>query len=453
MALDLGGLFDRESAFGQLLIWQVGAQVVSAVMAPGLNELTQLVNEVAQTEPLTPAMLADLVVRNYLDHNSATSVAKRSGVSPEDFALMVRAAGDAVDVTTLMEGYRRKLIPFTGSSPDDLSVEAGVREGRLADKWLPLLQGLGTVPIGVADAVDAVVENQISYADGQEYAYQNGLDPAGFKILVDTRGNPPSPGELAELTRRGIIPETGTGPDVLSFEQGISEGATKNKWTKVLAQLQTVLVPEGRITTLLRVGAIDKATALSWYRLLGYTQDAAQAFVTEASTGKTKADKDLAKGDVLKLYADSVIDAAGATTMLAALGYDAEEAGEILAIQDLHQAAAVTDSAVTRIRSYYIARKLDDTQATNALNALNVPAKAQTQLLSAWKVAQSSNVKLLTEAQVADAWSLGIMDTPTAVAELMALGYTEYDAWVILSIKNKAPLTTTPPADGPGALA
>src|SRR6185312_7848318 len=131
MAFSLGDLFGKESAFGQLLIWQVGAQVIGAVMAPGLNELTQLVNEAAQTEQLTPAMLADLVVRNYLDIASATATARKSGVSPDDFALMVKSAGDAVDTTTLIEGYRRKILGWDTSENGLPSVIDGIREGRL----------------------------------------------------------------------------------------------------------------------------------------------------------------------------------------------------------------------------------------------------------------------------------------------------------------------------------
>ena len=445
MALDLGALFGEESAFRQILIWQVAAQVIGAVMAPGLNELTQLVNEGAQTQALSPADLADLVVRNYLSDADGQAGAKRSGVTPADFELMVKAAGDAVDTTTLIEAFRRKIIPWDAGAGDVVSVLAGIREGRLADKWAPVIQALGDVPLSPADAVDAVVENQIPFDQGAQAAYENGLSRDNFQILVNTRGNPPAPSELAEMVRRGIIPNTGTGPDVTSFQQGISEGATKDKWTGPLAQLQTVLVPEGRVTTLLRVGAIDKATALSWYQLLGYDQAAAEAFATEASTTKTQADKDLAKGDVIKLYADRAIDGATATTMLAQLGYDDSEAGYILAIQDLHAATTITDAAVSRVRTYYIARKLDDVTTVNVLNQLGVPPGQQAQLLAAWQIDRTSNVKILTEAQITDAWYYQIMDDATALTYLEALGYTPLDAWLVLSIKNKQALTTTPP--------
>lgn len=452
MALNLGDLFGKDSAFGQLLIWQVGAQVVGAVMAPGLSELTQLVNEVAQTEPLTPATLADLVVRNYLDQASATATAKRSGVSPEDFALMVKAAGDAVDTTTLIEGYRRGILGWDSSSNGMPSVIDGIREGRLADKWAPLIQALGDLPLGVADAVDAVVEGQISMDQGEAIAYQNGINADNFRILYNTRGNPPGPSDLAEMVRRGVIPVHGSGPDVLSLDQGIAEGASKDKWIPAYEQLLTVLPAEGRVTTLLRNGTITRDQAISYYQQLGYDQAAANAFADEASAIKTAADKLLAKSDVITLYADGAISRQDAAGLIQALGYDGTEADQILTIQDLHTATAATNAAISRISSYYIARKIDDTKAINALNALNVPAPQQTTLLTAWNISRTSNVKLLTESQITDAWAYTIIDTPTALQELMALGYTELDAWTILSIKNKAPITDTAPAQGPGPL-
>ena len=450
MALNLGDLFSKDSAFGQLLIWQVGAQVIGAVMGPGLAELTQLVNEVAQTTPLTPDVLADLVVRNYLDQASATATAKKSGVSPDDFALLVKAAGDAVDTTTLIQGYRRGILGWDSSQGGLPSVLDGIREGRLADKWAPLLEQLGDLPLGVADAVDAAVEGQVTMDQAIEIAYQNGISEANFTILYNTRGNPPGVSDLAEMVRRGVIPQNGSGPDVLSFQQGVAEGATKNKWLPALEQIMTVLPAEGRVTTLLRNGVITRDAAIGYYQQLGYDQTAATAFADEASAVKTAADKLLAKSDVITLYADGAIARDDASTLIQALGYDGTEADQILTIQDLHTATAATNAAISRISSYYVARKIDRSGAVNALNALNVPPAQQTALLTAWDIERTSNVKLLTESQIVDAWAYLIFDTPTAISELQALGYTELDAWTVLSIKNKAPITDTPPAQGPG---
>lgn len=444
VGIDLGALFSADSAFGQILTYGVMQQVIEAVLGPALAVTTQDINAANPVIPLTPADLADLVVRNYLASDAGAGIAAKSGVSAEDFALLVKAAGDAPDTTTLMEAYRRKIIDFAGSGAGATTVEQGIREGRLADKWIPMLKALGTLPIGVADAVDAVVENQIPYADGENYAYQNGLDTAAFKILVNTRGNPPSPSELADMVRRGIIPTAGKGPDVLSFEQGISEGATKDKWIPAYEKAMTVLVPEGRITTLLRAGVIDRPTAISWYQLLGYDQTAAEAFATDASDSKTTTDKQLAKSDVVTLYTDQAIDRPTALGMLGNLGYDDDEAEMVLEVADFHQATAIANAAISKVKSYYIARKISDTQVTTALDSLGVPAAQRQSLVASWQIDRTSNVKLLTESQIADAWNYGIMDDNTAIAELEALGYTPYDAWVVLSIKNKGIIGPAP---------
>lgn len=452
MGIDLGALFSAESPIGQMVIYGVLQQVLEATLGPGLAVTTQEINAANPVVILSPADLADLVVRNYTDQASATETAKKSGVSPDDFALLVKAAGDAVDTTTLIEGYRRKILGWDTSVNGLPSVLDGIREGRLADKWAPLLQALGDVPLGVADAVDAVVEGQISMDDGIAIAYVNGISEDSFRILYNTRGNPPGPSDLAEMVRRGVIPTTGTGPDVLSFDQGISEGATKDKWISAYEQIMTVLPAEGRVTTMLRNGTITRDQAIAYYQQLGYDQAAANAFADEASAIKTAADKLLAKSDVITLYADGAISRDQAAALIGDLGYDATEADEILTIQDLHTATAATNAAISRISSYYIARKIDDNGAVNALNALNVPPAQQTTLITAWGIARTSNVKLLTESQITDAWEYQIMDTDTALTELMALGYTELDAWTVLSIKNKAPITATAPAQGPGTL-
>jgi hypothetical protein len=445
MALNLGDLFGKESPFGQIMIWGVGQQVIGAILSPGLNELTHLVNEVAQTEILAPADLADLVVRNYIGIDEATGTAKKSGVSPEDFALLVKNAGDAPSTTTLIEAFRRKVISWDSSSGGLPSVLDGIREGRLADKWAPVLKALGDVPIGVADAVDAVVEGQISRAAGEEIAYQNGISAENFAILYNTRGNPPAPSELLEMVRRGNIPVGGTGPDVLSLTQGISEGATKDKWIPQFIKLLTVLPPEGRVTAMLRAGAITRDQAIGYYKRLGYDDTVAAGFAAEASNTKTAASKDLAKADIEKLYADGAIDAAMATSMLEGLGYAADEAAYLLAIQDLHATTVIVDAAITRIRSYYIARKIADASVVSALDSLGVPSAQREKLIAAWKIDRTSNVKLLTEAQLVDAAALGIITTDDASTGLIALGYTAHDAWVLLSIKNKGPLPDEPP--------
>ena len=444
---DWEALFGEGSTARQLLIWQFLAQIVGALTSPMTDYLTQLVNADHPLVPLSPPDLADMVVRNILGQDEAAAIAARSGISATDFGLLVVNTGQAPDLTTLMEGYRRKVLPLSGTGPEAVSVEQGLREGHLRDKWIPLIEKLGVVPIGVADAVDATVENQITFAQGQQFAYENGLDAEGFQILVNTRGNPPSPTELFDLYHRGVIPMGGTGPNVTSVTQGLSESALKDKWITAFEQLATALPPPRTVTALQRNGTITASQALDYYLKSGLDQATAQQYVQDATNVKTATDKNLAKSDILTLYADRAIPAQMAVDMLGVIGYEPQEAGDLLQIQDLHLATVQTDAAINKIRSYYVAHKLTANAAIAALGSLGVPGSQRSELLQIWAVERGATVKTLTESQIVDAVYYGIMDPVTAGTELEALGYTPYDAWVLLSLKFKAPLGTAPPRD------
>lgn len=451
MAFSWRSLFGKDSPGQQLLVWNVGAEFITALASPGLALLTQEINKIAQTTPLSPPDLAQLVIRSYLGQGEAAEVAKRSGVSPGDFNLMLKIAGDALDTTSLIEAYRRQKIPWDSGNPDVPGVLQGIEQGRLDPKWAPVIKALGQIRPGVADAVDAAVEGQASYEDMAQLAAENGVDADDFRLLFNTRGNPPDPTQLAELVHRGSIPLEGTGPDVLSFVQGISEGATKDKWIPALKDLMVKLPAEAQIRTLLSTGALDDATAASYWTKLGYDPAIIAGFIKDAHRTRTATDHALSKADILKLYADRAVDAATATQMLAADNYPAAVAGEMLAIQDQHLAVSTYDAALSRIRGYYIARKIDDSAVVAALDSLGVPTAQRDQVLTTWRIERDSNTRVLTEAQIVDAWFYQLIDQATATTMLQATGLTSFEAWIVLSIKAKGPIGPAP-ADQPNPL-
>lgn len=447
----LGDLLGDDSSAKQLLVWNVFGQILASLMSPGLSLLQQEVNAGAvaisggaSPTPLSPADAADAVVRGFLSTPAGAGFAAKGGVSGDDFATLVKLAGDAPSPTDLIMAYRRKLIPLDGGSPDAVGVAQGIAQGRLADKWVPMIEGLGNVPIGIADAVDAYVEGQIDLAAAQEIAYQNGLSADNLTILINTRGNPPDVTTLSELVRRGVIPVDGTGPDALTFTQGISEGATKDKWITPLKSLLNVIPPVSTVENLQRVGTITSAQALKYYAQLGVDQYTAAAYVQAASTAKTTTHKQVAESDVVTLYQSGAIDASQATAMLQELGYEQPEAVEILSIYDLHRAVAAINAAISKVRSYYVARKIDTTGAVNALNSLGVPSDQQEQLVAIWDVEQANNLKILTEAQIVDAWYYQILSTDVALSELQGIGYTPQDAYILLANKNNGPIPGVP---------
>lgn len=445
----LGKVFAKNSVAEQILVWQVAGQVIGALMAPMLTELTKLVNSQAQTTPLSAAQLADMVVRAIVSASEGADLAKLVGVAPSDFRRLVDAAGDGPSPGDLVVALRRGLIAQHGAGADSTSFEQGIRESHLHNKWTDIVRQLGTALPSPTDALEALLEGQVDDATARSLYEKFGGDPEHFTMLFNTRGSAPTPLEASEMANRGIIPWDGTGAGVTSQHQAFLEGPYRDKWLEPYRKLAEYKPPARTITAMVRSGALSDEKALKLFRELGLAQDMAQAMLDDAHHQKLAASKDLAKGDVETLYRDQVISAADATTMFGALGYSAQESAWLLAMQDLKRSVAAINAATSRVHTLYVNRKIDKAGAVGALNSLHVPAAQVDQLLSTWDIERFTNVKVLSQGEIASAFFYKILGQDEAMAELVAIGFTPLDAWIILSVRTHNPLPNKPPA-GPG---
>jgi hypothetical protein len=539
----LGDLLGKGSVVEQLVVWGVLNQALGAVLAPYLSQLQQDVEARTPNTPLPPPDLADAVVRNYTDAAAAAHEAAKSGLDGDRFATMVHLHGDAPGPQQLVEALLRGHIDAQGTGPESTSFEQGIREGRLADKWIPMFRELGNAVLSAPDAAAAVIRNFMTEGAGQAEAAKSGVSPDLFTILTHLAGDAPGPQQLAEALRRGAITAEGVGPGSTSFQQGIAEGRLADKWApviKVLAQLwptpvaaleaalkgqvtaeqgralyeqlggapqfytwlldsqgegptplqaadwarrgiigwdetgpeavsyaqavresryrnkwadayraSAVFLPNAReVVALLKDGAATKEQAAAWLKKEGADDATVAAFIAEADATALSQYRGLTTSTVLNMYYSRLITPADAARILEALHVSAEAAPLMLAYADMQRAIAQQSAAVSRVGSHYAARKITAETARQSLITLQVPAAAVDDILATWQLENSINVKTLTEAQIASAWELEIMDDQTALTELGNIGYTPYDAWVILSLKAKAPQPGKP-AQGP----
>ncbi len=437
----LGGAGD---AGKQLFMWGILMGLITSITQPLQRDLQFLANDIDPNIPLSPADLATSVNRSFIDKAAAAADAKKQGINPDLFDVMIDLAGTAPAPGDLASALRRGLIPEQGTGPDAISFEQGIHEGNVRDKWTTMIRELNMQILSGAEWVTAYLRGQVTKEVALAGALEAGVDAKNFQIMFDTAGNPPSPSELIELVRRGFIPTTGLGPDVLSFQQGVYEGDTKDKWEPMYEKLSVYIPPPRTITTLEGHGSITQAEAQALYQQSGLSPSLAAAYTASASSAKLAVDKQIAKGDVLTMYKDNLIVKADAITMLAGLGYNAQEAGFLISIADVEISTATVNKAITKLSTLFIARKISNVDTTNALNTLGVPADKVGSLISAWTLEQTVNVKLLSEAQVADAFELQILSQAQAQTELENLGYSPFDAWTLLSIKMKTKLPNQP---------
>jgi hypothetical protein len=443
----LGG----KGAITQFFVWQVAGQVVQSLMGPALTVLSQDINAQFPEVALSPADLAQLVVRNFRELGDATGEAKLSGLTDKRFQDLVNLATEAPSPGDLAAMLRRGLIVESGHGPGSTSFDQGMSESRLSNKWHGLVKELAVQWPSPTDALDALLEGQISQADAEALYTRLGGDPQFFALLFNTRGQAPTPVEALEMANRGIIPWSGTGPGATTYEQAFLEGPWRNKWLGPYKAIGAYLPPPRTVTAMVASGGLTDAQAQQLLLKQGLSAELAAAYIHDAHNQKSHAERELTVSQLLDMYEVGLIGQSDVQPLLQAMNYSDESIAWLFAYRDLRRAISATNAAVARIHTLYVGYKITAEVAQSSLNALKVPPTQTQQIIGTWSIERSANLKVLTEAQITSAWSAEIIDEAEALAELQSIGYTPRDAWILLSIKNKGPLDSAP-APGPTPL-
>ena len=455
----LGGSQANDSA-RQLFVWGVLYGLLSAVFLPVTTAIQQDAWQAAVEDnlyrALTPDELATMVVRGWKTLESAQAEAMKSGIAQNDFNTMVNNRRNPIAPEEAAVALRRKIIP-QDAAPGTPSFTNAIRQGNLGDQWGPVIQELARTIPTPADVLQAYLEGQINDEATARalYTATGGLDQDAannvdwFTLMFETRGSAPTPNEAATMANRKIIPWEGKGPLATTFEQAFLEGPWRNKWEPSWRKLAEYLPPPRTVVAMLRAGSLDPATALDLLEKEGLTPELAAAYIADASHGRTTKAKQLNVNTIEQLFLDKAITQDQALSYLTQLGYAATEANLLLTSANLRQVHSDLLRNIGRVENYYVAHKIDQPTASTMLAGLGLPSDQITHLLQGWNIDRQANVKRLTEAQIVAAWAYKNLTEAQALEALQADGYTPFDAWVLLSNRNKAPLPNPPPAGPP----
>lgn len=421
------------------LVGALVGQTLSAILAPEFALLQQESwkvqlhpGQLAQVGlPLDPATLASAVVRGQRGIERALDDASRQGVEGSDFHTLVATAGQPLPLQLATEAWRRQIIPEKGPA-DGVSLEQAIRESDLKNKYIDTVKKLQfqLPPIGVV--IEGWLRAQITPEKALEWAYKQGVDAETATLMFKAAGRPPSPQELLELWRRGVIPETGTGGDSLSVDQGYLETDLKDKWLPIWKKLRLYVPPPRTVTALLREGAIDDKQAAAWFADAGLDAEGVAAYIHSAHHQRTAATKELAKAEILTLWVNKLVSDAQATEFLSKEGYAPETITYEMEVADFRERTRQLNAVLGRIRSLYIAHKIDKTAAMAALTDLGLEPLSRDAQVAAWEVAAQNNVAILTPAQIGGLVSLGWLSFRDGVGLLEGHGYSPIDAQLYL---------------------
>lgn len=436
----LGDIFGKGSIAEQMLVWGVLNQVIQALAQPGFTALANEANSVFPEAPLPVGAAADAAARNITDTGAGADQAAKSGLSPDLFAILVRAAQRAPDLSTVAEAYRRQLIGAGGDDPTGVGVVNALTDMGIRADWHDVIQKLFTQIPTVAEVMNAWLEGQITEDEARTRYLEAGGDPTWFQTSYNANGEAPTPVELLELLNRGIIAQSGTGPAATSYEQGFLEGPWRNKWLGPMIALREYYPPPRTVTAMFHAGQLTHDQAAGYLAKQGLTPDLIAAYLSPKSTAATATEKHLAKADLLALYGDGLMAAVDTEKGLVSLGYTQSDAAALVRLSDYKATSAQLKAGVTRVRTLFEAGKLSSADARGLLVKLGVTAEQAQSVVETWALTASQTVKTLTAAQIESAWYYNILDTDSALALLQQLGYDAFDAYVALSVKNKGPL-------------
>ena len=421
------------------------AWINAASTYPGMSDLLSLLNrgaisesqfmELAQKNGMPPniASIYYALKRSFVSVEDAAVAYLRgsigrgeldtlggiSGYQPSDIDVLLQSIGEPPGTIELLQGFRRGMI-------DQATLEKGLRQSRLRNEWIPLIEQLRFAPMSISDAVNAVVQNHLSASEGERISEQNGLEPGAFGTLVETAGSPLSRTEMEQLFNRGLV----TKADV---EQALRESRLKNKYNEWAFELHTRLLAPSTLSEAVRRGAISHDSAIRKAMEYGYSAEDAAIVVESASAAKLQASKDRVVSAAESLFMDSAISEQEFRAAASSMGYTDAEENFIVQAAVYHREAKAVTAALNAVRSKYIGHHIDQLDASAMLDGLGIPSAQRDYLISIWSIELAANTRELTPAQVLKAVAKGLIDANEGQARLEFLGYSAADATLLLN--------------------
>lgn len=382
-----------------------------------IGDLMQLRNQL-----LSPADVALAILRGNMQLADGEAIVAESGYNADQLAVLIGNTGEPPGLMQLLEAYRRGFI-------QQADLERGIRQSRVRDEWIPVVEKLRYSPMSVADAVRAVVENYMTPEQGAAIAQDNGLQPDHWQYLYESWGRPIAFGEMLQLMHRGLA----TVDDV---KQALRESDIKDKYIDKAIELGRRLVPERQIVSMIDHGVIDHAQGVAMLKEWGYSDSDATRMVNLGTAQHVGSHHTLSKTDTIAMYSDGLINEQQAVKYLTDLGYTAEIAGQMIALAKYKQKQALVKLTMRGVEAEIKTNQLTPDQARARLVKAGLDSEQANAYVTEWEQTKRTVSRTLTEAQTIKAIGDGIISLDDGRTRLQALGLSNTDIDILYKIEG-----------------
>lgn len=380
---------------------------------------------------LSPADLALAVLRGFADRTEAEAYAARLGIDAADFQTLIDNTGEPPGVMDLLEAYRRD---FIGRD----RLVHGIRESRVRDEWVDVIEKLRYSPMSTADATRAFVENYISDDEGAAIAQQNGLLPEHWPIVRDSWGRPLAHEQMASLVFRGLASRA-------QFDQAMRESDIKNKYIEQSFEVAARLMQERLIVDAIKYGAIDLQTGAGLLMQQGYTPESVKVLLKLGLRETSASTHELTRSEITALYTDHILSRDDALKQLEAIGLPETVANYVLELIDAQTHAKEVRAEVSITRISYLSGGIDEAAAQKQLTDMGLSVDQAQYTLGTWNREKHRATRTLSESQIVKATKNAVFTPDEAITLLEGIGYSRANAATLL-LSNGILLSAPTPA-------
>lgn len=419
----------------------VAQGIAQAAMQGELNAAMAQYKDV----PLTPAVLADMAIRNIAGMDFLVPEAAYSGLSEDRFKLLVEETGESYGIIDALRLWHQGsyLGQDYGIGEDELNTV--IYYSRVRDQFLPDLKKISWHTMSGADAIETLVKGKVDAQQAQAWWAAAGGIPDQFNVLYESAGDAIGTEKATELWAHGDIDEAQLndiyGQSRLNPRFYDIARLTNRKWLQGY-QLRQVLAS----------GVVDENTAIGWLLADGYEHGQAVAMVNAALLGNIHTHKAETEGQIVAEYEAQIIDDATATKALEDLGYSSASVPFILEAATARRMLAMRNAVITRLRASVLIGDTSINDARTDLGKLGLPTPAIDAYLIDWQIEAATPHTLLSTAEVGKLVEENMMDPGTAVTYWQRHGFTQTDAEALLLIYQPGAKATpggpTPPQYG-----
>jgi len=211
-----------------------------------------------------------------------------------------------------------------------------------------------------------------------EFFEKQGYSKDWAKRYWRSHWNLPSPTQGYEMLHRGLI-------DKNELDTLLRISDYPPFWREKLRDISYNVMTRVDVRRLLQAGLIDAQKAEQVYNQMGYTPDDAKLLTQFAMMGISQDERDLTKTEIQNLYEEGLTDRGATAGNLVKMGYDAQEAENIMQLSDVAIAKAARADLINYSKERFLAKAIDENAARSELAQAGLKAQSIDRYILNWQ--------------------------------------------------------------------